>query len=138
MPTNRLFICTTRACRRTCASSAVSSIFSIASPNWREPRAERPTQVLSRHWKKPDPAPANKGKSTSRHQRLTPNAINAPRITRLMSSITPPDNNRLRRSRVLILGMHTAPLIGLSGGFDSGSELIPNRFSNFIGRFQNS
>jgi hypothetical protein len=42
---------TLSACLRTWFSSYFPSIFCTFSPNWREPRAARLTQVLSRHWK---------------------------------------------------------------------------------------
>ena len=42
-------IFTLRACFRTCASSSLSSIFSIAPVKFRELREASPTQVLSRH-----------------------------------------------------------------------------------------
>ncbi len=110
-------IFTRRACRRTWASSAGSSIFSSFSPNWREPRADRPTQVLSRHWKKPEAAPQNSGSRINRHQRLAPRANKAARITRLIRNGMIPATNRLRRSAVLILGIQTAPPCGTSGIF---------------------
>jgi hypothetical protein len=47
--TSKALIWTRRACPRTWASSASSSIFSTRSVNWREPRAASATQVLSRH-----------------------------------------------------------------------------------------
>jgi len=49
MAVNKALIFTLRACRRTWASSASSSIFSIVPFRLRELREASPTQVLSRH-----------------------------------------------------------------------------------------
>ena len=117
IPATTVLIFTRRACLRTWASSAGSSIFSTWWPNWREPRADRPVQVWSRHWKKPDADPAKKGSSANRHQRLTPNANKTARMARLTSNSIMPNVSRLRRSAVLILGVHTAPLAENSGMF---------------------
>lgn len=106
---SRALIHTGRACRCTCANSAASSIFSTPSPSLRDPRAASPTQVLSRHWKKPM-APAQKsGKSGSRHHRLAPAAISAARMATLRPKLITADINRTRRSRRLMLGAQGMP-----------------------------
>ena len=73
-----------RAWRRTCTSSVGSSMSSTFAVRWREPRAANPSQVWSRHCKKPTPAPQNNTNSGSRHQRLAPRATRAPRPTTLL------------------------------------------------------
>jgi len=85
----------------------------MLASSWREPRAARPTQVLSRHWKKPDAAAAKKGKRASRHQELTPVTTNTVKMARLSTSMIKPPLSRLRRSSVLILGIQTS-LISVS------------------------
>ena len=113
--------CTLLACLRTCRSSSRSSIFSTFSPSWREPRAASPTQVLSRHWKKPDAAPANKGKRPSRHQGLIRVASKTVKTATPITSMIKPPISRLRRSFMLMLGVQTSPVS------DSIFRMIPQQ-----------
>lgn len=96
------------ACRRICATKALSSILSTPLSRLREPRAAKATQVFSLAWKTPK-APSQEGrKSASRHGRLAPRKGSTSPSPMATASTLTPVICRLRRSFGPMFATHAA------------------------------